>query len=77
VVTIYLKKNGKSTVYTFFSMIFVLGMTLWAMVSNVSSFYSSGNHLLLGIGSVIFILALWLCLEAWLSIRQKNILTYS
>jgi carbon starvation protein len=71
VITIYLKKCGKNGAYTFFAMLFVLGMTLWAMVVNINLFYSGGNWLLVSIGSIIFILALWLCLEAWFSIRRK------
>jgi carbon starvation protein len=54
-------------------MLFVLAMTLWAMLYNVSRFYAAGNLFLVGLGSVVFFLALWLCLEAWLSIRQKKI----
>lgn len=71
VITIYLRKNGKNGAYTFIGMLFVLGMTLWAMVVNINLFYTGGNWLLVILGSVVFILALWLCLEAWISIRRK------
>lgn len=71
VITLYLKKCGKNGGYTFFAMLFVLAMTLWAMLSNVGMFYHAGNWLLVGIGGIIIFLALWLCLEAWFSIRQK------
>jgi carbon starvation protein len=71
VVTLYLRKCEKPGGYTFFAMFFVLAMTLWAMISNVGRFYAAGNWFLVSIGSIIFILALWLCLEAWFSIRRK------
>lgn len=71
VITLYLKRCGKNCGYTVLAMFFVLAMTLWAMLSNVSRFYLDGNWLLVGIGAIIFFLALWLCLEAWLSIRRK------
>jgi carbon starvation protein len=71
VVTLYIKKCGKRGIYTFAAMLFVLAMTLWAMFRNIVRFHAAGNWLLAAVGSIVFVLALWLCLEAWLSIRPK------
>ena len=72
VITLHLKKCGKPGYFTASAMFFVLVMALWAMVINLGRFYVADNWLLVVIGSIIFVLALWLCLEAWLSIRQKT-----
>jgi putative amino acid transporter len=69
IVTIWLKRKGRSIIYTLVPMIFVLFMTLWAMTEQVFFDWSGwgdtdGNLLLFVFGSIILGFALWIILEA-------------
>ncbi len=69
IVTIWLKRKGRSIIYTLVPMIFVLFMTLWAMTEQVFFDWSGwgdtdGNMLLFVFGSIILGFALWIILEA-------------
>lgn len=63
-VTMYLLKEGKRVHYTFVPMLFMLLVSAWAMVINIGEFVSTGNWLLIFIGGAIFILEMWLVVEA-------------
>lgn len=68
-ITIWLKRNGRSIIYTLVPMIFLLFVTIWAMVEHVffewSGFGETGSNLLLfSFGSVIMVFAVWILLEA-------------
>jgi len=70
IVTIWLKRSGKSIMYTLVPLIFLLFMTLWAMVEQVlfqwSGLFenSDSNLLLFSFGSVILGFAIWILIEA-------------
>ncbi len=69
IVTIWLKRNGRSIIYTLVPLIFVLFMTLWAMTEQVFFDWSGwgdtdSNLLLFGFGAVILGFAVWIILEA-------------
>ncbi len=69
ILTIWLKKKGRSTIYTLIPLIFLLFMTLWAMINQVvfdwSGFGDNDSNLLLFLfGSVILGFAVWIILEA-------------
>jgi carbon starvation protein len=75
IVTIWLKKKGRSIIYTLVPMIFVLFMTLWAMTEQVFLDWSGwgqtdGNLLLFIFGSIILGFALWIILEAINLVRK-------
>ncbi|TVQ03042.1 MAG: carbon starvation protein A [Balneolaceae bacterium] len=77
IVTIWLKKNGRNIIYTLLPLIFVLFMTLWAMINQVffdwSGFGSSdGNLLLFVFGSIILGFACWIVLEAVFLFRKVS-----
>ncbi|MDH4127547.1 MAG: carbon starvation protein A [Spirochaetota bacterium] len=73
IVTLYLKLKKRPNIYFLIPMIFLLSMTSIAMVINLSDYFSKGKILLFIIGSIIFILELWLILEAILAIKNiKN-----
>ncbi|SMO49868.1 carbon starvation CstA family protein [Gracilimonas mengyeensis] len=76
-VTIWLKRNGRSIVYTLIPMIFVLAMTLWAMTEQVVLDWSGyganeANFLLFGFGSIILGFTLWIILEAIILVRKEE-----
>ncbi|PTX58175.1 carbon starvation protein [Melghirimyces profundicolus] len=65
VLSIWLWRLSRNMVYTLFPMIFLLTMTSWAMFLNLVSYFSSGQYLLLILGSILFIFEIWLILEAF------------
>ena len=69
-VTIYLLRRGKPTVYTGVPMAFMLLSTLTAMVGNLWEFWTTAQWMLLVTGGVIFTLAIWLTVEAWIAVRR-------
>jgi carbon starvation protein len=58
VVTVYLYRRRTSLVYTAVPMVFVLGMTGWAMLLNLWDFAAKSKWLLVVIGTVVFVLEL-------------------
>jgi carbon starvation protein len=76
IVTIWLKRNGRSIIYTLVPLIFVLFMTLWAMTEQVFFEWSGwgetdSNLLLFGFGAVILGFAVWIILES-IRLMGKN-----
>lgn len=75
IITIWLRKKGRPIIYTLVPLIFVLFMTLWAMVSQVVFDWSGlgetdGNMLLFAFGAVILGFAIWILFEAVVIIRK-------
>lgn len=70
VITIYLVRKRVSTVYTVIPMLFMIIMTGWAMILNLQNFLSSSNWLLFSIGLIIFILEIWMIIEAVLFFKN-------
>jgi carbon starvation protein len=76
-ITIWLKRQGRPIVYTLIPMIFVLFMTLWAMVEQVVFDWSGAgasdfNLLLFSFGAIILGFSLWILLEAYNLFRKKS-----
>lgn len=69
-ITVYLLRRGKPIVYTLVPMTFMLVSTLSAMTSNLLEFWTRGQWVLLATGAVIFVLAVWLAVEAALAVRR-------
>lgn len=65
VVTTYLIQRKKPGVYTFLPMIFMLGITSWALVLNVRNFYLKHDWLLTVLGGIVLLLAIWMILETY------------
>jgi len=63
VITLYLVKKGKPAIYTLLPMLFVLGMTGWAMVLNLGNLASGGNWPLTAIGGIVMVLNVWIIVE--------------
>ena len=69
-ITLYLMQRGKPLVYTAVPMAFMLVSTLTAMASNLLQFWREDQWSLVLTGGVIFVLAVWLTLEAWIAVRR-------
>lgn len=68
-ITIWLKQKGRSIIYTVVPMIFLLFMTLWAMVEQVVFEWSGlgktdANLLLFVLGAIILGFTLWILIES-------------
>jgi carbon starvation protein len=75
VVTLYLYQRGRNVWVTGIPMVFMLGSTLVAMVSNLRDFlaqWSSGGAALFVVGSILLVLALWLGVEAFAAFRRSR-----
>ncbi|WP_069130390.1 carbon starvation CstA family protein [Rhodohalobacter halophilus] len=76
-ITIWLKRLGRPIIYTLVPMIFVLFMTIWAMVEQVVFDWSGVgesdfNLLLFSFGAIILGFSLWIMLEAFTLFRRKS-----
>jgi carbon starvation protein len=69
-VSIYLFMRRKPTIYTLLPMVFMLVVTISAMVIKLQTFWRKENWMLLGVGGAILLLAVWLALEAFLSLMR-------
>jgi len=77
-ITIWLKRQGRPIIYTLVPMIFVLFMTLWAMIEQVVFDWSGAgesdfNLLLFSFGAVILGFSIWIMLEAYALLRREQL----
>lgn len=74
VITLYLFFNKRKAIYTFVPMVFVLFVTIWAMITNFLDFFTSKNpsYFLGGIGGILLVLAIWLVIEGILAAWKKR-----
>ncbi len=70
VVTLFLIKLRRPIWVTAIPMAFLLFMTTWAMVLNLVRYYTDSQAVLLALGGAIFVLELWLVLEAVGALRK-------
>jgi carbon starvation protein len=69
-VTLYLLQRGKPIVYTAVPMFFMLVSTMLAMVEKLGDFWNSRDWLLLITGGILFVIAVWLAIEALAAVRR-------
>jgi len=73
VITLYLKgKGGKKFLVSGIPCLIMLVITNWAMVESEITFITDRNWLLVGIGAGIFILALWMTVEAIIAFTKSS-----
>lgn len=68
--TLYLLQRGKPWIYTGIPMLFLLSQTLIAMSIKLMSFFKASQWTLFGVGTVLFVLAIWLLIEAFICLRK-------
>jgi carbon starvation protein len=71
---VYLKQSKRITFPILIPMIFVLIVTLWAMIGNFLEFAFSKNpnYLLASVGGILLFLAIWLLVEAILCLKRNS-----
>jgi len=72
-ITIYLRRRGTwGYLLTLGPCLFMLVLTVWAMVVNEINFVSAGNWLLVGVNGVTLLVALALALEAFVNLARPR-----
>ncbi|WP_456275805.1 carbon starvation CstA family protein [Bacillus sp. AK128] len=76
-ISIWLKRLGRNYLVTFIPMVFILLMTVWAMVQQVFFEWSGlgatdANLLLFILGSIILVFAIWIVLTAFKELSKKD-----
>jgi carbon starvation protein len=72
VITIYLSKQKIAIRYTVVPMIFMITMTGWAMLLNLTAYLNDQNWLLSAIGTIVFILEIWMIIEAAIFLQSHR-----
>ena len=70
VTTVYLLRRGSNGLVTGLPMVFMLVMTLWAMVENLVAFWEGGRWVLVAMNVVILALDVWMIVEAVAVMRK-------
>lgn len=63
IVSLYLFRKNKNVLISFIPMLFVLVMTIWAMIENIITFISKGDVILIVLSIIILALTLWLLIN--------------
>ncbi len=69
VVAVWVTKNNRNPVAVLVPLVFLLAMTTWALVLNLRNFVVADQWVLAVLDAVIFLIALWLIVEAANSLR--------
>lgn len=70
VVTMYLAHRKAALIYTLLPMLFMIGMTGWAMLYNVQDFWQRKNYVCLFIALAIVFFELWMIIEGILVLKK-------
>jgi len=71
VITVYLARKKAPAIYTAIPMVFMIAMTGWAMTINLIKFYTGSQWLLFVLGLIIFILEIWMIIEAIIYFKKE------
>ncbi|MGY2081716.1 carbon starvation CstA family protein [Modestobacter sp. SYSU DS0657] len=69
VIAVWVTRRGRSPVAVLIPLVFLLLMTSWALLVNLRNFVRDDQWVLAPLDAVIFLLALWLIVEAALALR--------
>jgi carbon starvation protein len=69
VVAVWVTKRGRNPVAVLIPLVFLLVMTSWALVVNLVNFIEAEQWVLAPLDAIIFVLAMWLIVEAALALR--------
>ncbi|MDX2444613.1 MAG: carbon starvation protein A [Bacteroidales bacterium] len=75
IVSVYLIQKKKNVLIVFIPMVFVLLMTIWAMIDNLIVYMNDKDYVLVILSVIILTLSLWLLLSSifsLLKLRNKN-----
>ncbi|HEX2177472.1 MAG TPA: carbon starvation protein A [Nocardioidaceae bacterium] len=72
VIAVWVTRNGRSIVAVVVPLVFLLVMTTWALILNLRNFVEAGDWVLAPLDVIIFVLAMWLIVEAFLALRRAR-----
>jgi carbon starvation protein len=70
VITVMLVRLGRPMYYTLLPLIFLLIMTVFALIVQLKGFYDKGDWFLLSLDLVVLVAAIWIALEASASLSK-------
>ena len=68
--TVYFVRNKKPVLIALLPFLFMVIMTGIAMIINIRNYFSTHNWLLVGIGTIVFILEIWMIIESIFVLRD-------
>jgi carbon starvation protein len=72
VIAVWVTKNRRNALAQIVPLTFLLFMTVWALIINLREFVTNRDWLLAPIDLAIFVLAVWLIIEAFIAIRAAR-----
>jgi len=70
VLSVYLMKKGRPTIYTLVPFVFITVMTVIALLIQLAGFFNAGRYFLVAMDLVILVVAIWVVLEALAKIKE-------
>ncbi|HVM29090.1 MAG TPA: carbon starvation protein A [Mycobacteriales bacterium] len=70
VIAVWVVRRGRNPIAVLVPLVFLLAMTSWALILNLRNFVRDEQWVLAPLDAVIFVLALWLIVEAGLALRK-------
>ena len=70
VIAVWVTRSGRNPTAVLVPLVFLLVMTSWALVVNLGKFVEEGQWVLAPLHALIFVLAMWLIVEAGLALRS-------
>ncbi len=72
VVAVWVAKSGRNPIAVIIPLVFLLLMTSWALIVNLMNFIEQGQWVLAPLDAIIFVLAIWLMVEAALALKGMS-----
>ncbi len=72
VIAVWVTKSGRNATAIVIPLVFLLIMTSWALIVNLKNFVEAEDWVLAPLDAVIFVLAMWLVVEALLALRGST-----
>ncbi len=70
VVAVWVTRNRRNPISVLIPLVFLLVMTTWALAVNLIEFVAEGEWVLAPLDAIIFVLAVWLIVEAAIALRR-------
>jgi carbon starvation protein len=70
VIAVWVTRSGRNPTAVLIPLLFLLTMTSWALIVNLRNFIRAEQWVLAPLDAIIFVLAIWLVVEAALALRQ-------
>ena len=73
VITVMLVRRGSPTVFTLVPLVFILVMSLYALLEQLRTFYLKEDWFLLGLGAVVLVAAVFVTLESVAALKRAKV----